>query len=205
MSFVAAAIARDGAVVVTDGRAMGWSPDGSVVNVQVDRIIPVGKNALIAAGGAPEAVEMAKKAAAFIHDEGLEELNRIFHALVAFLAGEYEAFMRKKCQVVPVDPTHYIHFLLVGYDAPEDAFKMFLIWNKKKLPSLDGEQVGPVFSVPRIMSLEVTLMQMVKEGAGVGELVKEIEKRISSVEKISDDIGPPWKFMLIDREGIKRA
>lgn len=203
MSFIAGVVTHDGALVVADGRAIGWNPDGSIVTVQLDRVIPVGKKAVIAAGGAPDAVDMAKKAAVFVEEEGLERLDGIFRSLVAFLAGEYDNFMRKKCEIVPLDPTHYIHFLLAGYDDTEEAFKMFLIWNKKKLPTLDGELVGPVFSIPRIMSLELKLMQMVKDGAGIEELIKEVRNRISSIENISDDIGPPWKYTLITRAGIK--
>ncbi len=203
MSFVAGAVAKDGLIIVTDGRAIGWNPDGSVVNVQVDRTIPVGKYTVIAAGGAPDAVDMAKKGADFIKEEGIEKIDEIFPSLIAFLAGEYNVFMRKKCEFVPIDPTHYIHFLLAGYDASEDIFKMFMIWNKKKLPTLDGEPIGPFFSVPRIIGMEIRLTQMIKEGAGVRELKEEIQKRIASIEQISEDIGPPWKYTLIDREGIK--
>ena len=46
--------------------------------------------------------------------------------------------------------------------------RLYLIWTKKKLPQLDGDEITSAFAVPRLIRLGCKLNQLCKENAPPG-------------------------------------
>ena len=104
-------------------------------------------------------------------------------------------------------PFHYVHFVLAGY-TPKDAqhpFRLYLLWTKKKLPRLDGDEISFAYTAPRIIGLEYRLNQLCKEDAPLDQILPEIKKRMEKVGETQEEIGPPFHYAFITTEGLRRV
>lgn len=204
MSLVISCITKEGILVCTDGKAMGWNPGGEPIVVQVDPVVSVDNKALIIAGGAPESVGMAMKCSKFLETEGISDVSDMHSAALAFLAGEYDVFMRKQCEIIPFEPAFSIYFLIGGWSEKEKRYCMYFMWTKKKLPSLDSEEIKSIFCMPRVMSIEAKLSNMIRSGAYLDEIVKSVKDRVPTLEQLGDDIGPPWHYFILRQNKIEK-
>lgn len=139
--------------------------------------------------------------------ENLKYVEEVYNASLPFLASGYERFMRKSCEILPLDPIHYMYFIVAGYageDTPE-PFRMYLIWTKKKLPRLDGDEIIAAFTIPRIMRLEYKLNRFSKENMPLDQILPEIRSSLANQAEIQEDIAPPFAYALITREGFSET
>jgi hypothetical protein len=205
MSQLVACRNAHGIVLAADSLALDLDPKGTLVPVKTERFLPLGDYGAILTGGAPEGTGMCRTLKRFIAEEALRNVEDIYRAALPFLASEYELFMRKKCQVLPLDPLHHVHFILAGV-SPEDSaqpYRMYLLWTKKSLPQLDGDEIGLAYTVPRRMGLEYTLGRLCKENKPIEEILPVVRKDMEKLGQEQEEVGPPFTYAVITREGVR--
>jgi hypothetical protein len=113
--------------------------------------------------------------------------------------------MRKYCEIIPLDPIHHVHFILAGYTEKDtqNPFRLYLIWTKKKLPQLDGDEISTAFAVPRIMRLEYKLNRLCKENRPLDDILPEVRDTLEKLSEHQEEIGPPFSYALITNEGFQ--
>ena len=128
----------------------------------------------------------------------------IYGASLAFLSTEYERFMRKKCELLPIDPIHQVSFILAGRTEKdrEMPFRLYFFWTKKKLPRLDGDEISYAFSVPRRMGLEFQLNKMGKENAPLSEILKKVTEGMEHL-KARGEVSSFLSYATITEEGFQ--
>ncbi|MGQ9485554.1 MAG: hypothetical protein ACUVSA_11480 [Desulfosoma sp.] len=205
MSQIIACETKEGIVLGVDAKAVDMDPQGNVTHSTVEWLHPLGKRAAVAAGGAPEGAEMARLLSRFVAEEKLEDIAEIYPAALSFLASQFQDFRRRMCRVVPLDPMHQVYFLLTGVSAqdPENPYKLYLVWTKKKQPQLDGEEIRHAFTVPRRMALEYRLSQMAQRGASVQDVFKEVRAAMESLTWYKEEVGPPYRFAVLSMDGLR--
>lgn len=203
MSQVVACRSASGVVFGTDSKAIHFGPSGDHREIEIDRLVQLSDRAVILAGGAVEAVGMCRSLQGFVKEEKLESVDDIFRVALPFLSSEYEQFMRKTCEMVPLDPIHYVYFFLGGGTSGDgkDEFRLYLLWPKQKLPQLDGEEIATAYTVPRWMSLELMLDELGKANAAPEEALKAIRESMDRLEQI-EEVGGPFRFASVDRSGV---
>jgi hypothetical protein len=205
MSQLVACRNAHGIVLATDSVALDLDAKGAMVVVKTERFLPLGDRAAILTGGAPEGAEMCRTLKRFIADEALRDVEDIYRASLPFLASEYELFMRKKCEVLPVDPLHHVHFILAGVSSQGSSqpYRMYLLWTKKSLPQLDGDEIGLAYTVPRRIGLEYTLGQLSKGNTPLDEILLMVRKHMEKLGQEQDEVGPPFTYAAITSEGVR--
>jgi hypothetical protein len=105
-----------------------------------------------------------------------------------------------------VDPIHHVYFIPAGYTPkdPQRPFRLHLLWTKKKLPQLDGDEISIAYTAPRIMGLEYKLNQLCRENAPLDHILSEIKKDMEKLAKTQEEIGPPFNYAFITKEGFSR-
>ena len=205
MSQLVACRNAHGIVLATDSVALDLDAKGAMVVVKTERFLPLGDHAAILTGGAPEGTVMCRTLKRFIAGEALRNVEDIYRASLPFLASEYELFMRKKCEVLPVDPLHHVHFILAGVSsqASSQPYRMYLLWTKKSLPQLDGDEIGLAYTVPRRIGLEYTLGQLSKGNTPLDEILLMVRKHMEKLGQEQDEVGPPFTYAAITSEGVR--
>lgn len=205
MSQLIACRSTEGIVLGVDAKAVDVDAQGRVVHLTVERLFPLGPRAAVAVGGAPEGVEMARALSRFVTEEKLETIEEIYSAGLAFLSSRFNEFMRAMCGGVPLDPMHYVHFILAGVSGQdhENPYKLYLVWTKKKRPQLDGEEILNAFTVPRRMALEYRLSKMAERDASAEEVLKEVRSAMESLTWYKEEVGPPYRFALVSKDGFR--
>ena len=197
----------NGIVLAADSRAVFFDPSGKMSYLKVERLVPLSQHTAVLTGGAAEGAEMCQNLKMFIADEGLNEIQDVYGAALPFLATEYEKFMRKECKILPIDPIHHVYFILAGYTTqdPQRPFRLYLIWTKKKLPQLDGDEISFSYTAPRIMGLEYRLNKLCQENSPLDHILSEIKKSMEEMARTQEEVGPPFSYALITQEGFRRV
>ena len=167
MSQIIVAQSLQGIILAADRRAVQVNEKGEEVFLSMDRLIPLSPVGALIAAGAVEGVEMGKSLREFLRGEGLVDIQDIYGAALAYLATEHDRLMRKKCEILPIDPIHHVSFVLAGRTDrdKERPYRLYYLWTKKRLPQLDGDEISHAFCLPRRMGLEYRLNQMAKADA----------------------------------------
>ncbi len=193
-----------GVVLAADGMAVSFSLTGEMQEMKVNRLIQLGKHSAIMAGGAHESAAMCEALKNFLADEGLTDIKDIYSAALPFLASEYDKYMRKTCEILPVDPLHHVYFILAGYSpSDEKPFHVYLIWAKKKLPQLDGDEIEVAYCAPRRITLELILNRLAKQDSSLDVMLDEAKGALLKMGETQEEIGPPYQFGMISKKGFE--
>ena len=207
MSQIIAFKSKQGVVLASDGRAIDFKLGGGAFDLEVRRLFQLTSHSAVLAGGAAQGESICQSLKTFIEQENPAGIESVYQTALPFLASEYEEYMRKSCEILPVDPIHHLYFILAGY-SPDDSdspFRLYLIWPKNKLPYLDGEEINSAFSVPRIMRLEYRLNEFSKNGASLDQVLAEVQQALESQSETQDEIGGPFAYATITKDGYQPA
>lgn len=195
----------DGLIMAADSKGFDFDLDGTMQEVNINPLIHLTSHNVILAGGDADAVPIAQSLAHFIAEEGLNSISDIAMAALPFLSSEYEKAMRKKCNCIPVDPVQHMYFILGGMNwEQKPVYQLDLIWNRKKLPQLDREEITTAFSVPRLISLEYTLATKISEGTSLDNISSIITSKMHKLQQSDDSlISPPLHVATITSQGVR--
>jgi hypothetical protein len=193
-----------GIVLAAENRAVQLDEKGKEISLQVNRLLPLSSHCALLTAGAAEGVEMGNALKQFVQGEKLNDVQELYGAAIAFLSTEYDRFMRKKCEMLPVDPIHQVSFILAGKTEKDQVmpFRLYFLWTKKKLPQLDGDEISNAFSLPRRMGLEFQLNKMCKENASLKEIAEKTREGMDRLRE-KGEIDSPLSYATITREGFQ--
>ena len=194
----------DGLIMAADSKGFDFDLNGTMQEVTINPLVRLSTHSIILAGGDADAGQIAQSLAHFIEGEKLSSISDIAMAALPFLSAEYEKVMRRKCNCIPVDPVQHMYFILGGMNfEQEPAFQLELIWNRKKLPQLDREEISTAFSVPRLMGFEYGLAAKITQGTALEELSSMISSKMYSLQKADDSsISSPLHLATVTRQGV---
>jgi len=204
MSQIIVAQNGHGIVLASENRAIQLDEKGNEVSLKMNRLLPLTSHCALLTAGAPEGTEMGNALKNFLLEEKLNYVQELYGAAIAFLSTEYERFMRKKCELLPIDPIHQVSFILAGKTEKDQSmpFRLYFLWTKKKLPQLDGDEISHTFSVPRRMGLEFRLNKMCKENASLKDILKSVREGMEQL-KGKGEVSGPFSFATITQEGFQ--
>ncbi len=193
-----------GIILAAENQALQLDESGEEISLPVNRLLPLTSHCALLTAGAAEGIEMGNALRSFIQGERFNDVEELYGASLAFLSTEYERFMRKKCELLPIDPIHHVSFVLAGKTARDPAmpFRLYFLWTKKKLPQLDGDEISYAFSLPRRMGLEFQLNKMCKENASLNEILKKVMEGVDRLKE-QGEISSSFSFARITQEGYQ--
>lgn len=206
MGQLIACAAAEGILLAADSRTEFFEASGEQHFIAVDRLIPVGSQAVLASAGAMEGHDLCRDFAAFAKDEGLTGIDALWEAAMPFFTGRYDEVMRKMCEKLPVDPLHNMYLLLAGFSAKSpDPARLFIIWNRPKPPKIEYNQVTNIFTLPRRLGLEFKLTQMLASKAPLAEIAGAAKAAMQKLAGQDEYIGPPFHYLTITAAGVKEV
>jgi hypothetical protein len=193
-----------GIVLAAENSAVQLNEEGKEISLKINRLLPLTSHCALLTAGAPEGAEMGNALKSFLQEEKLNDVQDLYGAALAFLSTEYERFMRKKCEWLPIEPIHQVSFILAGRTEKDQAmpFRLYFLWTKKKLPQLDGDEISYAFALPRRMGLEFQLNKMCKEKVPLKEIVKKMVEGLER-SKNQREVSPSFSFGMITQSGYQ--
>ncbi len=204
MSQIIVAQNTHGILLAAENRATQLDEQGNEITLQINRLLPLTPHSALLISGAAEGRDMGSALRDFLVGEKLKDVQDIYGAALAYLSTEYERFMRKKCEFLPIDPIHQVSFVLGGRTEKDEKmpFRLYYLWTKKKLPQLDGAEISNAFSLPRRMSLEFKLNKVCKENAPLKEILGMMAEGMEQL-KNKGEVNGPLSFGMITQEGYQ--
>jgi hypothetical protein len=205
MSQLIACKSPEGIALGADSKAVDVDANGNLIEFKVERLHQLSQYTAILNGGAAAGESMCQSLKNFIAEENLNYVDEIHQAALPFMATEYDRYMRKHCEVQPIDPVHQLTFLLAGYSQRDKAnpFKLYLLWTKRKLPLLDSDEIGAAFSVPRIIRLEHELHRLTTRNAPLEEVMSAVRRGMEKQVEVNQEVSEPLQFAAIYADGFK--
>jgi hypothetical protein len=193
-----------GIVLAAENSAVQLNEEGKEISLKINRLLPLTSHCALLTAGAPEGAEMGNALKSFLQEEKLNDVQDLYGAALAFLSTEYERFMRKKCEWLPIEPIHQVSFILAGRTEKDQAmpFRLYFLWTKKKLPQLDGDEISYAFALPRRMGLEFQLNKMCKEKVPLKEIIKKMVEGLER-SKNQGEVSPSFSFGMITQSGYQ--
>ena len=206
MSQLIACKTKNGIVLAADAKAVDVDQNGNLIELKVDRLHQLSEYAAILNGGTASGESMCRALKQFVNDEGLSRVDDIYQAALPFLATQYERYLRKACELQPIDPVHQVTFILGGYanGRSDDQFHLYLLWTKRKLPLLDSDEIVSAFAVPRLIKVEHRLHQLVKNDADIDAAMTEVRKALEARAEYDEEVSEPLSYAVITRDGFSR-
>jgi len=204
MSQIIVAQNVNGIVMACENRAIQLDENGNEISLQINRLLALTSHCALLVSGSPEGRDMGSALKNFLAGEKLNDVQDVYGTALAYLSTEYERFMRKKCELLPIDPIHQVSFVLGGQTDKDRnmPFRLYYIWTKKKLPQLDGDEISHAFSLPRRMGLEFQLNKMCKEKAPLKEILKKMADGMDQLKR-KGEVTSPLSFATITQEGFQ--
>lgn len=204
MSQIIACKTENGIILAADSKAVEMDIQGNLTEYSIKRLFQLTPHSAILTGGAMQGAKMCESLQDFIGQEQLEDIEYVYNAALPFLTSEYERFMRKACEFLPLDPIHQVYFILAGYSVTSQTnpFQLYLIWTKKKLPQIDGDEISTAYSAPRLITLEYQLNQHCRKNDPFSEIVPSIRKYLEKQSAVNDDVAGPFSFASITQDGF---
>lgn len=204
MSQIVVAQSFHGIILAAENRAVQLNEKGEEASLSVTRLMPLSSHCAFIAAGAAEGIDMGNSLRHFIEGEGIKDVQDLYGSALAFLSTEYERFMRKKCELLPIDPLHHVSFILAGKTEKDrdKPFRLYYLWTKKKLPRLDGDEISNAFSLPRRMGLEFQLNQLSKGNASLDAIQQKIKEGIEKL-KAQKEVGSSFSWAKISPSGYQ--
>jgi hypothetical protein len=196
---------QNGIVLAADSKALDFDAAGHVHEYTVERLVQLNETTAVLAGGAVAGAHMADALRRFVAEEKLTGVEDVYNAALPFLASEYERFMRKSCEFMPLDPGHHVHFIIAGRmeNDPQNPFHLYFLWTKRKLPQLDGDEIGAAFAVPRLLRVEYRLSRMASENAPLDRVLSEVSLALERQTEAQEDVAGPFAYAVIDESGFR--
>ncbi|MFB3885996.1 MAG: hypothetical protein ACE144_12265 [Thermodesulfobacteriota bacterium] len=193
-----------GIILAAENRALQLDESGKEISLELNRLLPLTSHSAILAAGAAEGIEMGNALKSFVRGEGLNDVEELYGASLAFLSTEYDRFMRKKCELLPIDPIHHVSFVLAGRTAKDQTmpFRLYFLWTKKKLPQLDGDEISYAYSLPRRMGLEFQLNRMCRENVPLKEILGRVTDEVKRLNELRE-VSASFSFAQITPEGYQ--
>ena len=207
MSQIIACKNKNGIILAADSQAIDFDLQGQMLEHRITRLFQLTRNSAILTGGTAAGEKMCEALKAFLNQENRVDIEDVYNATLPFLASEYERFMRKACEYLPLDPIHQVHFILAGYSAKaaKNPFQLHLLWTKKKLPLLDGDEIAAAYSVPRLIALEYQLNRLCQKNENLDKILQQIKDDLEKQSELSPEISAPFSFAFITRKGFQKV
>lgn len=201
MAQVIVAQNSNGIVMAAEQAAVRLDEEGQEITFQAERLLPLTAQSAVLTIGAADGIEMGNALKHFIREEQLADIEDVYSAALPYLSTEYERFMRKTCDVLPIDPIHQVSFILAGKTEknPGMPFKLYLLWTKRKLPRLDGDEISFAYSQPRRMGLEYRLNKVCRADGPLEEILRTVREGMEALKK-QGEVRFPIAYGTIDQE-----
>lgn len=206
MSQLIACKTAQGIVMGVDSKAVDIDGNGNLIELKVDRLHKLSQFTAVLNGGAAAGEAMCQALRNFVMEENLNYVDEIHQAALPFMATEFDRFMRKNCEVQPLNPVHQVNFILGGYSPRDEQnpFQLYLMWTKRKLPLLDSDEIGAAFSVPRIIKLEHRLHQLTTQSADIDAVMSQVRNGLEKQAQTNEEVSEPLHYATINVDGFNR-
>ena len=115
MSQMIACRSQQGIVLGADAYSVEVDHQGNLHAMQTERLFQLNPNAVLMVGGGSAGSGMGTSLKAFMAHERFDTVEDVYAAALPFLATEYETYMQRHCDQLPIDPIHHIYFILAGH------------------------------------------------------------------------------------------
>ncbi|MBC7105407.1 MAG: hypothetical protein H5T97_05680 [Firmicutes bacterium] len=194
-----------GALLASDGRITRLGPAGEeVAAFSGPKIFPLGSHAVISSAGPAAGLVLCRRLSEMAPACGVPEFTRLYRLAVAYLTDGYYRFVsahRARLLALP-EEYRFVCFLLAGYAPEHRAVRVHLLESRNLELPFTEPAVGPVLTLPRVLSLEAALVRRWRDPRrDPAALAEFVCGRLARLARDNPRLGPPYLCALVGPEG----
>ncbi len=198
---------ENGVILATDSRAVVFDSESqdSTNLLEVQKLFPLGSNAVAVTGGAGFGVLLCQKLQRFIGQAGLADYDEIIEAAPDFLRQETESFRKTKSSTLIRSDLDRVYIVIAGYD-PEGGdhpFRVDFFASENEANPMHSVEIPNILAIPRQLSLECRMANMPPSENALDEAESLFESFLLRLAEVDDEVGPPFHFVRIASNGLR--
>lgn len=119
-------------------------------------------------------------------------LSRYYHQ---YLVQNYAWFRRH-----PEAP-RLLYFTLIGYNQATEEIKTVLLESKDNELPFKMIPVGPVLTMPRVLSVEAKLLRMQQDAPSLEEVAGFCRQTLRNIAAAEENVGGPFQSVIVNARG----
>jgi hypothetical protein len=194
-----------GIALATDSRAVAFDPEGKNDShrIEVQKLFQLSPHVVAVTGGAGYGILFCQRFQRYARQAGLDTLEEILEVAPGFFRSEAESFHHKNTLVRSELDRLYV--VIAGYfpHESEKPFHFLFLASEEPADPLHAVETSNVLAIPRQVGMEYRLAQLSPSEDVLDKVESLFQSFLLKLADSYDDVGPPFHFVRITRNGIQ--
>jgi hypothetical protein len=194
-----------GIALATDSRAVALDPqrENAPHHLEVQKLFELTPRVIAVTGGAGYGILFCRRFQRYIRQAGLQELGEILEVAPGFFRSEAESFHQKNA--LTCSGLDRLYVVIAGYLPQKSAkpFHFVFLASEHRADPLHVVETSHVLAIPRQVGIEYRLARLSPSDEVLDETESLFEDFLLKLANSDEDIGPPFHFVRITRNGIR--
>jgi len=196
--------ASAGIFLATDSRAVQFTPGGEPVYLEVNKLFPLGRAALLATVGAGYGLALCRDFAKRMQLMRLLDTEDIVEQAMAFFPAAVERYRQKPASSPQDRELQRLYLVLAGHqrESGKSRFPFVVLASEHHADPLHQLQTGHFVCIPRQIKIEYRLNQLAPDQVSLDELEELCARYLAQMARNTEDLAPPFHFARITVDGV---
>ena len=196
--------AAAGILLATDSRAVQFTPSGEPVYLEVNKLFPLGREALLATVGAGYGLALCQEFAKRVRQMRVFDTEDIMEQAMAFFPAAVEHFRKESTS--PHDrELQRLYLVFAGHqrESGKSRFPVVVLASQHDEDPLHQLQTGHFVCIPRQIKIEYRLQQLAPDRVSLDELQELCARYLAQLAQNTEDLAPPFHLARITERGLE--
>jgi hypothetical protein len=196
--------ASAGICLATDSRAVQFTPGGEPLYLEVNKLFPLGREALLATVGAGYGLALCRDFEKHIQLMRVLDTEDIVEQAMAFFPAAVERYRQKPTSSQRDPELQRLYLVLAGHqrESGRDRFPFAVLASEHDADPLQQLQTGHFVCIPRQIRIEYRLNQLAPDQVSLDELEEFCARYLAQMARNTEDLAPPFHLARITERGV---
>jgi len=196
--------AAAGILLATDSRAVQFTPSGEPVYLEVNKLFPLGREALLATVGAGYGLVLCRDFEKRVRQMRIFDTEDIIEQAMAFFPAAVERFQEEPASSPHDRELQRLYLVLAAHqrESGKSRFPFVVLASEHNAEPLHQLQTGHFVCIPRQLKIEHRLQQLAPDQVSLDEVQELCAGYLAQMARNTEDLAAPFHLARITESGV---
>ena len=197
--------ASAGIFLATDSRAVQFTPGGEPLYLEVNKLFPLGRAALLATVGSGYGLALCREFEQRMRQMRVLETEDIMEQAMVFFPAAVERYQQKPASSPQDRELQRLYLVIAGHQgAPGTSrFPFVVLASEHDADPLHPLQTGHFVCIPRQLKIEYRLQQLPPDQVSLEQVEELCARYLAQMAQNTEDLAPPFHLARITERGLE--